>query len=163
MRCILKAVPLERDHVDLAYPLVVTLHPFLALEDWRAYAGRLISGTDASTGIVTVRNPFGTIQGLASYLQRPTLSSGNILQVDDLIALDLIDPDSITRALMDALAQVGLTLGCDAVSYCLPSEPRGEPRGKADVTLQSIRNGLDGAAVGTTYRKSLAQWTYSQA
>jgi len=159
MRCILKAVPLESDHIDLAYPLVVTLHPSLSLEAWRLYADRLISGNDAPTGIVTVRNPFGTIQGLASYLRRPTLSSGDVLQVDDLIALDLIDPDSISRALMDALAQIGRTLGCHAVCYCLPSDQKGV----AGATLQSIRNGLDGAVVGTTYRKSLALWKYSQA
>jgi hypothetical protein len=105
------------DQVRTVYPLVREAVPGLALRDWVKYARPVTNPRRAAReGIVAVRRvPWPLPCGLFLYRRDKDLGYGPILAAEYFVALDVLDPAPVVRALaeeMDALAQ---RLGCAAI------------------------------------------------
>src|SRR5438067_472717 len=90
------AKSLASDGVDRAYVVARNGAPGLSLEDWRDYAGGLIRRGPVSSGVLTVENLAGTVQGLCSYRIDPSPGHGAICSVEFLVALDLLNSETVT-------------------------------------------------------------------
>lgn len=110
-------LPLGRDQVAQALPLVQAIRPQLSLDDWRAYVRRFPtqSGDCARSGIATVQDDAGVILGLFAYRVDSTAPHGKTLFVDHFVALDIISPTAVTAELADGMERIAHCLGCHAV------------------------------------------------
>lgn len=109
--------PLAPSRVDATFPIAQAAVPELTLERWRQFAANSTppDGMAASLGIMVVENERGYIQGFCTYRVQRDMRHGTVFAVDDLIALDLFDSQSVAAALVDALEARARQLGCAAV------------------------------------------------
>lgn len=137
-----EAIPLKRQRIDQAFPVVQTAFPKLSLERWRAFADELL-GTEARAssrrkaagdnvvalpvpkprGIVAAQLGRHYIHGVFAYHVVPSLCHGRVLQVDLFVALDLFDPAACAEALMREMERLAKVLQCEAVHVSLPRKP----------------------------------------
>jgi hypothetical protein len=106
--------------VDMAYALARSGAPRLSLEQWRGYANGLIRRGATPSGVLTVENLAGTILGLCSYRIDPAPGQGAICSVEFLVALDLVDNEAVTTALLKALEALARRQGAVALRLDLP-------------------------------------------
>lgn len=118
--------PLSDRQIDQAFPLIQSILPGIRVEDWRHYAGRLISPSDRRTGIMTVQNR-GYIYGLFSYRVDASLQHGSMLMVENFIVLDLFNPSGAAAALLEAMDALADDLGCSAIHTTLPNSEQFTP------------------------------------
>lgn len=142
-----EAIPLKRQRIDQAFPVVQTAFPKLGLERWRAFAEELVGPEEtgprrrkagapgAATGnVVTLPQPKPRgivaaqrgrhyIHGVFAYHVVPSLCHGRVLQVDLFVALDLFDPAACAEALMREMDRLAKVLQCEAVHVSLPRKP----------------------------------------
>ena len=108
---------LSPDQVHTVYPLVREAIPTLDLKTWTRAAKRIANAKRMDqVGIrVVFRSPRQLPCGLFLYRRDKDLGYGPILAAEYFVALDVLDPAPVVRALaeeMDALAQ---RLGCAAI------------------------------------------------
>ena len=116
------AIPLGLDGIDQAYPIVHTLLPALAMDDWRRYAHTLIAEPDPVRGVMTAQHG-GYIRGLFCHWPDRSLQHGDMLIVDNFTVMDLFNPEGATRALVQAMEAMAAQHGCGAI-HTLLSEAR---------------------------------------
>jgi hypothetical protein len=89
----------------------------LTLDRWRDYALGLITCGMPTSGVLSIENRAGTIQGLCGYRTESSLGCGVICSVDYLVVLDLIDEAAVMAALLTALEDMARQQG--AVTFRL--------------------------------------------
>ncbi|MEX2630837.1 MAG: GNAT family N-acetyltransferase [Tistlia sp.] len=114
--------PLTPDRVFLAYPLVRSALAEVTLAGWTAFAGALLcdEGPRPEGGILTVANESGVIVGLVAYRGRADLVEGKVLDVERLLAFELLDRQGVAGLIAEALEAEAARLGCRAIHTCLP-------------------------------------------
>ncbi len=141
-----EAIPLKRQRIDQAFPVVRTAFPKLGLERWRSFAEELVGPDEGARrrkpagaanvaanvvelpvpkprGIVAAQLGRHYIHGVFAYHVVPSLCHGRVLQVDLFVALDLFDPAACAEALMREMDRLAKVLQCEAVHVSLPRKP----------------------------------------
>jgi hypothetical protein len=108
------AAPLLEEEIDRAYPLVQLVLPAVSAERWRAFA-RTSLGASGSRGILAVRDAKGYILGLAGFRRQFELEAGAVLIAEPLLFIDLLKPEDVAMALIDAVEDQARRLQCAKV------------------------------------------------
>ena len=112
---------LTPNQIAQAFPLVEILDAGLTAEQWSNYATALTgsSGRLSDRGIITVQNDQGVIYGLSAYWLRRDLRRGNVLEIENFAALDLMGGRSAARTLLGALEKLARRRNCSCISINL--------------------------------------------
>jgi hypothetical protein len=108
----LVAAPLTRRHIDQAYTLVQLALPAIDVIHWRGYA-RWHMRRPNESGILAAWDRRGHIFGLANYLRQVSLAQGPILVSDQMITVDMVNPNQVSDLLFSALTRITDDLGCN--------------------------------------------------
>jgi len=114
---------LAPENAAQAYPLVQSARPEVTLEAWTAYAERMNAGTVppvGEKGIVAIESKRGYIHGLFSFWITIALRHGDVLNVENFIAVDMGDRAAAIKTLIRAVDDLARTHGCAAVYTHLP-------------------------------------------
>ncbi|MBI3453199.1 MAG: hypothetical protein HY057_10330 [Rhodospirillales bacterium] len=111
-----------------AFPLARLAAGQLSLDAWQRFAAALGANRRApdparvppTRGLIGVKNTRGYLLALCSYMVTPDLCHGRRLDIDNLVALDLIDSDAATASLMAAIEHLARDLDCPAFVVHLP-------------------------------------------
>jgi hypothetical protein len=105
------------DQVNTVFPLVREAVPGLDLRTWVGFARKLTNPRRAAqAGIVAVRRvPRPMPCGLFIYRYENDLAYGPILATEYFVALDVLDPAPVVRALTDEMEALARRLGCAAI------------------------------------------------
>lgn len=136
------------DGLRAAYPLIRQAQPSVDLRAWERFARRLARpGGGEASGIVAVRyarRPFPS--GLFCYRRERDLSRGRVLTAEHLVALDLLDPETVLTALLHEIDTLGARLGCGAARVVVPPGPlaallrrRAEDQNESAVFFRPLR------------------------
>jgi hypothetical protein len=108
---------LAPDHVTTVYPLVREVVPSLDLKTWTRIAKRIANPRRAEqAGIrVVLRSPRPLPCGLFLYRREHDLAHGPILVAEHMVAVDVLDPQSVMSALVNELEALAERLGCSAI------------------------------------------------
>lgn len=105
------------NEVNTVYPLVREVVPTLDLKTWNRIAKRLANPRRADqAGIrVVLRSPRQMPCGLFLYRREHDLAHGPILIAEHMVAVDVLDPQSVMSALVTELDALAGRLGCSAI------------------------------------------------
>ena len=108
---------LAADEIRAVYPLMREAIPELELDRWLQFARRTIATRRGSkSGIMVARrSPQRFPCGAICYRTKSDLRLGQILFADHVVAVDMIDSDSVLLALIEAFEALGRRLGCEAL------------------------------------------------
>ncbi len=108
---------LSPDEVHIVYPLVRELVPTLDLKGWTRISKRLANPKRAEQGGIRVvlRSPRPLPCGLFLYRREHDLARGPILIAEHMVAVDVLDPQSVMSALVSDLELLAERLGCSAI------------------------------------------------
>jgi hypothetical protein len=113
MRRILDAANLSAAEIEPAFALIQALHRSQTLDNWRIFASPLVDQKPlAQCGLVGVRNEAGYLCGLFVYRVEVDLAHKRAFIVDVIAALDIVGPQYVIRAMMEAAQARGQQLGC---------------------------------------------------
>jgi hypothetical protein len=112
--------PLAAAQIPTVYPLVREAVPILSPRDWSSMASRFVSQKDRKCGIMVAqasgrRYP----SGLFCYHVQADLEYGQILTTDYIVALDILDPAPVIRALLAEMDALAAGFECGAVRAIL--------------------------------------------
>ena len=107
---------LSPDLVNTVYPLVREVIPTLDLKTWTRIAKRMANPRRADqAGIrVVMRRSRQLPCGLFVYRREQDLARGPILVAEHMVAVDVLDPQSVMSALVSELEALAERLGCCA-------------------------------------------------
>lgn len=116
--------PLSPDQAAAVYPLVREAIPGLGLRGWLRFARRATAPRRAlREGImVVVRLPRALPCGLFVYRRESDLARGPVLVAEHFVAVDLLDPAPVMRALVAELDALAQRLGCQAIRAMVLSD-----------------------------------------
>lgn len=105
------------EQVYTVFPLVREVVPTLDLKGWNRIARKLANARRVEhEGIrVVLRLPRQLPCGLFLYRREIDLVHGPILVAEHMIAVDVLDPESVMQALVADLEQLAERLGCSAI------------------------------------------------
>ena len=108
---------LSPDEVHTVYPLVREVVPTVDLKTWTRIAKRVANPRRADqAGIrVVLRSPRQMPCGLFLYRREDDLTHGPILVAEHMVAIDVLDPQSIMSELVGELEALAERLGCSAI------------------------------------------------
>jgi hypothetical protein len=116
--------PLSPDQFRLAYPLIREAMPGLQLSGWLRYARQTTGARRAGrAGIVAARRssrPYPC--GLFCYRVDRDLFQERVLIAEHFVAVDMLDPNAVMRALVAELDRLGARLDCRAVRSIVHSD-----------------------------------------
>jgi len=115
---------LSPDEAATVYPLVREAIPGLDLRGWLRFARRIAAPRRAQReGIIVVtRRPRALPCGLFVYHRETDLARGPVLVAEHFVAVDLLDPAPVMRALIDELDVLARHLGCVAIRAMVLSQ-----------------------------------------
>jgi hypothetical protein len=105
------------DQAATVFPLMREAVPGLDLKTWLRFAKQVTNPRRAApAGIIVVRRRARSMPcGLFVYHRDRDLAHGPILVVEHFVAVDLLDPEPVMRALIDGLDALAGRLGCTAI------------------------------------------------
>lgn len=108
---------LTANRIALAYPLIREVAPSLDLTRWTRFATRISSARRAGQGgILVVRRPQRPYPcGLVCYRRDEDLQHAAVLTAEYFVSMDVLDNAAALEALVQALEQEALRLGCAAL------------------------------------------------
>lgn len=106
---------LRPEAVDKSFAVARSADFTLTLDQWRDYALGLIRCGMPTSGVFSIENRAGTIQGLCGYRAESSRDCGVIFSVDYLVVLDLIDEAAVVVALLTALEDLARRQGAVAI------------------------------------------------
>ena len=108
---------LPPDQVHTVYPLVREVIPALDLKTLTRIARRIANPRRAEQGgiHVVLRSPRPLPCGLFIYRREDDLAHGPILVAEHMVAIDVLDPQSVMSALVSELEALAERLGCSAI------------------------------------------------
>ena len=109
--------PLAPEEAATVYPLVREVLPGLDLRAWLRFAKRIAHPRrDAREGIIVVTRRTRRMPcGLFIYHRDHDLATGQILVAEHLVAVDVLDPEPVMRALLAELDALAARLECAAI------------------------------------------------
>ncbi len=128
------ALQLRGAEVLRAFPLARLAAGHLTLAAWMRFAEamgaeppgakrlRRRAGARPDRGLLAHEDRRGYLQALCSFSVRPDLAAGRRLDVDNLVALDLIDSDGPAGALVGTIEKLARELDCPAFAIHLPPD-----------------------------------------
>jgi hypothetical protein len=121
---------LTGDDLLRAFPLARLAAGHLTPAAWLRFASALGAkkprdGTRDCEGWLGVEDSRGYLYSLCSFAVRPDLRTGRLLDVDNLVAADLIDGGNLARALLAALERLARDHDCPAYVVRLPPSAPG--------------------------------------
>lgn len=113
----LRCETLTPDKAAAVFPLLREVIPGLSLSAWLRHARRIaMPGRAAHSGIMTVRRlPRPMPCGLFVYQRVHDLEHGSVLVAEHMVAVDLLDPEPVMRALVAELEALAHRLGCGGI------------------------------------------------
>jgi hypothetical protein len=113
---------LSRTAILNAYPLVHLAVPTLDLPAWRRFVRLALDARRGKrAGILVARRAARRhICGLVCYRREPDLILGQVMQARNLIAIDILDTQSILLALVSSLKSLARANGCSSVHLMMP-------------------------------------------
>jgi hypothetical protein len=108
---------LTLDQAGLVFPLVREAVPGLELKAWLRFARRFCGPRrTGQTGIMVVRRRGRPMPcGLFLYRREQDLRHGPILLAEHFVAIDVLNPEPVMRALVAELDGLAQRLGCNAI------------------------------------------------
>ncbi len=106
--------------IDPSFPIVRLTMPLVDLTAWRRFAVHAVTAKTTSRGILAVRwrgRPYPG--GLACFDSATDLEDGRILVARHVVAVDILNPERMIRALIAALEVVGRTNRCASLHVSL--------------------------------------------
>ncbi len=125
---------LTQGDIDSVLVLARLGYEGLTQDQWREMALRALKTPPGQGGVLLARDASGRARGLVVFSICPKTSGRPSLQVERLIAFDLIDPNRIAEALMQAVLVQAEISECDSLSLV---RPLGAPASDAAVVLSS--------------------------
>jgi len=131
-----------------AFPLARLAAGRLTLAAWLSFAEamgaeppgakrrRTKSAEPRDHGLLGLEDRRGYLQALCSYAVRPDLGAGRRLDVDNIVALDLVDSDGPADHMIGTIEALARSLGCPAVAIHLP--PSGQAAGAGRHALDRV-------------------------
>ena len=109
--------PLLLPQARLAFPLMRQVMPDLTLDGWLRFARHVVrTSCQARSGILTARRLRSQhFCGAVCFHRDHDPHLGAVLIAEHLVALDLLYPQAIAAALIEALDGVALTLNCQVL------------------------------------------------
>lgn len=130
-----KSLPLTAQTADMTFPLVQMLQVDMSFDRWRAFVDKYclpVAQTEGGAaesgdnilwrrqrGIIVIANERGYIHGLFSYYVRDDMADGQVLHVDNVIAVEIIAGDYVLDTMRDAMTQLASLHGCSNVYVSL--------------------------------------------
>lgn len=116
--------PLSRTAISTAFPLVHLVMPRLDLQSWRRFAHSELDGRrGALAGILTAKwITRQHLSGMVCYRREPDLLQGQIMQIRNLIAIDILETQPIILALMRFLGSLARAGGCSKLHILVPED-----------------------------------------
>ncbi|HWA46272.1 MAG TPA: hypothetical protein VHA10_23850 [Hypericibacter adhaerens] len=115
----LQTVLLHAAEADRAYP-IVQLATGISLARWRAFVSQRTGDEDGSAGIMVAQDSHGYIQGIGSFYATEDLRHGSCLVVDNLLALDLLGGQGVSKFLLRRLITFAREHDLQAIETHLP-------------------------------------------
>lgn len=143
---------LTGEAVMQAFPLARLAAGHLTLPAWLRFAEALGAEPPGakkprkppgSEGLLGVEDSRGYLYALCSFSVAPDLRTGRRLDVDNLVALDLIDGDIPAQALIGALDRLARDLDCPAYVVHLPPAAQAAAAGRRFLTGLSSGGGQE--------------------
>jgi hypothetical protein len=108
---------LAAEQVHTVYPLVRETMPALDLKAWTRFAKRVANArrTDQAGIRVVLRRPRPLPCGLFLYRREQDLTHGPIMVAEHMVAVDVLDSQSVMAVLVDDLETLAERLGCSAI------------------------------------------------
>ena len=107
---------LTSNEIGPAFTLISVASPEIDLAAWKNYVRPMIDGPAPQlASAITLRNEGGYLCGLLTYRSERDLRFGTVLAVDVFCAVDVINEDAATRALLEAAEEKARELRCAAV------------------------------------------------
>jgi hypothetical protein len=114
-----------------AYPLARLAAGHLTLAAWLRYAEAMGAEPPgmrrkhrrtarAETGLLAIEDRRGYLRALCSYAVRPDLAAGRRLDVDNIVALGLIDSEGPAGEMLGSIERLARELDCPAFAIRLP-------------------------------------------
>jgi hypothetical protein len=111
---------LDTAEIDISFPIVRLTMPLVDLTAWRRFAVHAVAAKTTARGILAVRwrgRPYPG--GLACFDSATDLEDGRILVARHVVAVDILYPERMIRALIAALEIVGKTNRCASLHISL--------------------------------------------
>lgn len=108
---------LSPDQVRVVFPLIREAVPALDMKAWLRFARRMTNPrrTDDTGIMVVYRRSRKLPCGLFLYHRENDLAHGSVLVAEHFIAVDVLDPQPVMRALTAELDALAGRLGCSAI------------------------------------------------
>lgn len=108
---------LTAEQVHTVYPLVREAVPALDLKTWTRFAKRVANSrrTDQSGIRVVLRRPRQLPCGVFLYRREHDLTHGPIMVAEHMVAVDVLDSQSVMKVLVGDLEALAERLGCAAI------------------------------------------------
>ncbi|HQT66816.1 MAG: hypothetical protein B7Z78_02250 [Rhodospirillales bacterium 20-60-12] len=116
--------PLSRTAISLLFPLVKLVAPSVDLQAWRRFAlSALDRRRGTLAGVLTARRiSRHHFSGMVCYRRELTLLDGQIMQIRNLMAIDILDTKPIILALMHFLGSLAQSGGCLKLHILVPED-----------------------------------------
>ena len=121
--------PLRGDRILQAFPLVCAAGADISIEDWRAYVKSMLSARVREpdcADIIGICSPNKYLRGLFTYMVKPDLHHGRVMEVEYFVVASVYSPLEIAEALIAGVEDEARRHGCKAAAYqeLNPMEPR---------------------------------------
>lgn len=109
--------PMRPEEAAPVFPLIREAIPGITPRTWQAFARRVANPRRAGReGIIVAHRPTRPLPcGLFVYRRDRDLAHGPVLIAEHFVALDVLDPEPVMRALVDELDVLATRLGCVAI------------------------------------------------
>lgn len=115
---------LQPPQAATVFPLVREVLPGLDLKAWLRFARNAARRSQsAQSGIVVAYRDQRVFPcGMFTWRREADLAHGPLLVAEHFIAVDVLDPEPVMAALVEALDRLAVQLGCAAIRSVLPGE-----------------------------------------
>ncbi|HTZ71430.1 MAG TPA: hypothetical protein VMB71_12320 [Acetobacteraceae bacterium] len=111
-----QVAPLRPAEARLVYPLVQASEPAVTLESWLAFVRRITHRRADRVGIMAATRAGQRFPcGIFCYRCHEDLALGPVVTADYFVAVDILDPKPVVRAMVRELESLGERLQCQAV------------------------------------------------
>lgn len=152
--------PLPRGLAAQALPLVRSLRPDLTLEEWQSYLDLVdVGGPDdeddpALSGVTIVQDASGYLHGLFTYAVAEDIIHGRALQVENVVAVDMLGRDDASRLMVTEMERLAALHNCGAVHVTIADERATPPRSVSTLMGRLLATGhaVDGIRLCRTLK-----------
>ncbi|MBT5374760.1 MAG: ferredoxin-type protein NapF [Rhodospirillaceae bacterium] len=104
-----------------AFPLISGLYPQVSLERWLDYV-QASTAADEESGVWCIESEEGYIYGLFAYRLTHDLLHGKSLVCENVVAQDLVGPETVLAHLLETMDSLALDRGCEALHIFAPEK-----------------------------------------